>query len=531
MELGAVESQLRSAGAILVHPRLLRRVILAHRNLAGFGLQVPHGHCYGLGREQLAAIVGADELGAPVEQLPEQVVLIARPPPSRLAGQSSEQLLARFWRTVYHVRVHLELERVSSDGTLSEAMIRQRIDQLGQTEFDEIRAILKHDDLLLPPGGDREQYTEFVALYLELKYFAPVLLETTFPGLSDYQRVDEVIAQDIDAHGLLALACPAGAQPAATVVRGRAPSTTAGPASPSPRRGWLFRLRTPRSRRSAKRLIRAANAAKGKGNDVRSALLHTIAATALEPKEVQDRIRDDLRSLSARFNAALSPRGQRDSELEKVQHSSLFGILIEQAAESRAFRYPVEARLLYDLQLAAVAHERQQSAVDVITWARSRGRKPVVRPLPATREVRVARHVRDAASKVRHTRLEPPDRKLLAKVLRWATERADRNVRLALRPPLLEALSEVGLVPGNTVERLARDKLVEELLDRIVQRGFFAFTHLRDALSRNQLKLDDLSGGRELLTGDALLRIDRLLTTSLDGVYRGGEVYLRGLQR
>ncbi|MFO0755205.1 MAG: hypothetical protein U0359_01835 [Byssovorax sp.] len=89
----------------------------------------------------------------------------------------------------------------------------------------------------------------------------------------------------------------------------------------------------------------------------------------------------------------------------------------------------------------------------------------------------------------------------------------------------------MGLVPESAPERVARHKLVEELLDQAIAQGSLTLGPLRDALSRNQLKLHALGGPRELVCGDALLRADRLLARSLDGVYRGGEIYLRLLQK
>lgn len=89
----------------------------------------------------------------------------------------------------------------------------------------------------------------------------------------------------------------------------------------------------------------------------------------------------------------------------------------------------------------------------------------------------------------------------------------------------------MGLSPTSVPERVAQRKLVEELLDQAIAQGFLGIGHLRDALSRNQLKLKALSGPGELLFGDALLHADRLLSLSLDGVYRGGEIYLRLLQK
>jgi hypothetical protein len=61
--------------------------------------------------------------------------------------------------------------------------------------------------------------------------------------------------------------------------------------------------------------------------------------------------------------------------------------------------------------------------------------------------------------------------------------------------------------------------------------GFLGIGLLRDALSKNQLKLPDLSGPRELALGDALLLADRRLAGGLDGVHRRGEIYLRALQK
>src|SRR5205085_1760514 len=67
--------------------------------------------------------------------------------------------------------------------------------------------------------------------------------------------------------------------------------------------------------------------------------------------------------------------------------------------------------------------------------------------------------------------------------------------------------------------------------DRVVGSGFLTLGDLRDALSRNQLKLPDLTGPGEFFGGDPLLRANRGLAERAAGVYRRGEVYLRWLQR
>ncbi len=104
-------------------------------------------------------------------------------------------------------------------------------------------------------------------------------------------------------------------------------------------------------------------------------------------------------------------------------------------------------------------------------------------------------------------------------------------LRQRVRPQLVAVLDEVGLAPQNLPERVARSKLVEELLDQIGERGYLAMGHLRDAISRNNLKLPDLSRPRSFLEGDQLLQADRRLAIVLDGVYHRGEFYLRWMQR
>jgi hypothetical protein len=93
------------------------------------------------------------------------------------------------------------------------------------------------------------------------------------------------------------------------------------------------------------------------------------------------------------------------------------------------------------------------------------------------------------------------------------------------------SLSEVGFRPANVAERVALAKIVEELLDQATAHGHLGLGQLRDAISRNQLKMADLSGLPELIGADALLAADRRLAVAVDGVHRRGELYLRGLQK
>ncbi len=531
VDLPSVEERLARAPAapVLVDPRLLRRIIKRHRALPGIGLEVPHARCYAVRRDALLAIVSAAELGRAGASLPDEVILLARPTETELRHGAPEAVLTQLWRGAFHAAVHLEIERRVAAGALSAARIRERIHRIGETEFDEVRLVLRHDESLLPPHDDRETFTEFAALYLELQSFDPGLLDRLFPTLRDRARVDGAI--DVDPAPLLALTRPFGLPEVPERISSVPPSS----------RRRAERVQEPAPPRvpspvAMARLVGRAAVARRQGNDVRAALLD-LAAHAVAPPGKEDAAlaaaRADLDSLALRLERALWPERELTCASREAVLAAWTPLLLAlaRAGFRRTLRHTVSARLLLDLQNAAVARERPQSAVDLVEFALSLGRRPVVRPLPAAVEVRIVRCLRHAGQKLRFVAMDSASRHAFGSLLHHATERAEQSARAALRPRIIEALDAVGLTPKDAPERLARAKLTDELLDQAVHHGFLGIGHLRDAISRNQLKLESLSGPRELLVGDPLLKADRLLGISLDGVYRRAEIYLRTLQR
>jgi hypothetical protein len=527
MDLAALDQTLRhSAGAVLVDPGLIRRVIRRHRGAGGL---VPHGRCYVLPRDDFAGLVEGHERPYRLEELPDELILIARPAPRDLAGRSARDIATRLWRAVFHARVHQVLDRKVAAGGLDEAEVRRRIQLIGQTEFDEIRAILRHDDLVLPPHGDREVYIEFAALYLELRNFAPGLLVTTFPGLAPEGGADAAVGLDVDAAALLG-GKPSDVDEPASGTRLR--RTTAPTFSAPMAFGADPASVRPVSKRGHERLMRRADSWRQRGNHVRAALLAARAASVSDEslaRRAENAARDDMMALGRRVTRALRS-AESDSQGKGADWTALLYLLCDRAAAEPATGAAPESHLLYELQAAALAWEREERAVDVATWMLSWGKRPVVRPL-ATREVNVTRHLHEAERRLRNVRLPPADRKLLQKLLAWAAERADRNLRVALRPRVRDVLAKVGLEPRSTPEQLARHKLVEELLDEVVATGFLSFGSLRDAISRNYVKLDDLHDAGEFLEGDALIKADALFAVELDGIYQRSDFYLRGLQK
>ena len=159
------------------------------------------------------------------------------------------------------------------------------------------------------------------------------------------------------------------------------------------------------------------------------------------------------------------------------------------------------------------------------------GKRPIKRPLPSQRFVRIIRHLRSAVQKLTSARLSDEDRAHLTRLLDQALDEAEERIRNRFRPVLTAVLEDVGIRARNAPERVAFQKMIEEFLDRILAVGFVTFGDLRDTISRNQLKLPDLSDPQDFIRGDALLRLDRRLSTLLDGVYRQSEIYVRWLER
>ena len=494
-----VDEELARLGTVVVDARVLRRLIKTHRKLRGAGLLVPHEHHYVISRAALEPLLLRGDLAVELATLPDLLILVAGDRSTLAAPVPTPEAMTKLWRSMFHGHVHLAFERKLAASELTVPAIRERVNRIGQTEFDEIRSVLRQEDLLLPPIDEVGTYVEFVALYLELRYFAPEALARTFPALFDTEQVDATIALDLDGDALLAAARPPRApeRPLVNAVRARSVEPRLSFADPSARK--------------------ASAAARRKGNLARAAILAARAG------DLHD-ARADLEALSVKLAAAIGGAeiaGWSDGLLPIAAY----------AASERSLRFSPGARLLHDLQAACLIAEREIKIVDVMGWALSLGKQPVVRALPATREVRIAKRLHAALAKLPAAGVaEGTDRAQLAEVLHAMVEHADAHVRTVSRPKIEAALEAVGLQPHSLPERVAEKKLVDELLDRAVSVGRLSLPNLRDAVSQNDLKLPDLALG-ELRTGDQLLRADQVLGGSLDGVYRRGEGYLRVVQK
>ncbi len=493
--------------ALLIPSRVLRRVIKKHGGLTGIGLQVPHRKSYVIGRQNLLEIADYADLGLrPNRPLPDTLLLFPAPDLAKFRMQPPGAMLLEYWRLLFHARVHLAVRRARGDG---DAGVRERVGRLGQVEVDEVFSVLRQENLLPPSAHLRSSYEEFVAVFLELRCFAPHRLPHFFPAISDPQTLFRALDAEFDATALLAATRLAGAPD---------PLAMSGHSQESEGRAETNEAPSPPDDAAYGRLTRLSENAEKRGNLVRAALLRQKAGPAAATKGTAL-----VERMTARLQAAL---GVPENEIGVWRH--ILAKLVEPAAAGVWTR---EGRLLYDLQRACIDQERDVYAVDLVEWLVSWGRKPAVRLLPHQRQVNLVRHLRHAANRLASVRLPEADRKPALDLLHTAINRQEERLRDRFRPLLAASLDESGLHPASYAERVVRDKLIEEMLDRVVDRGFLTIGDLRDAVARNRLKLADLHGPGEFFLGDPLIRANRKLSISLDGVYRRGEIYLRWLQR
>jgi hypothetical protein len=507
MKVHELQQLLRDAepAAVLVSPRVLERVIQQVYQLPGVLYTIPHRYCFVVDRGLLFRHVEQDELNLDHDHLlPATVILLSRPQGETLSFQDRPALLRDYWRRLFHASVHLVLSRRTQEGRLEPEHVRSRIDVIGAAEFDEIRTVLQQDSHLLPAADDRAVYIEFCAVYLELRHFAPHLLNSHFPGIRDFTRIDALLVRDLDPNVLFARTRLKGAPDPV-------PPTDTGSEEAH---DFYFRL------------IRSAERASQGGNNVRAAIQRTRAArVAPVSLAAQTRIQAeaDIHRLVKRLQAALQL-----SDEEVIQWARVLPALLDKADQGNR---PVEAALLDDLQEVCIDHEREIYTLDLVECVQSGGRRPIKRPLPSQRVVRITKHLRSAVQRLAQARLSDTDREHLDQLLQGSLQATEERLRIRFRPLIENAFRDVGLQPTNPPEQTASRKVIEEILDRISAAGFLTFGDLRDTLSRNQLKLPDLDDPQSFIQGDPLLRLDRRLATLLDGVYRPSEVYTRWLER
>ena len=517
--LASVERAIRDAdpSAFPVASRIVRRVILNDVDLPTLIGRLPHRKSFVTSGGRAQSVVLNDELGLESNSaLPETVILLARPDEHELESMSADALREYYRRLHFHARVHVALDRRRAQGALTELIVAERLEEIGSSVFDEIRSVLEQEAFLLPPVSTVSVYIEFAAVFLELRYSAPDVVAAYFPSIDDFDRIERLLTRDVDLDSVLAFT--------GALVRTRPLETGELHRGPRKMRNRLIAAAPSDERRFGRHLRVAAQAAR-RGNDVRAGIVHTRASWT-ENAERAARARAlaaaDVQRLTKRLHKALG-----FSEHSAVVWQELLAVLLARSAQG--FWNPA-GRMLYDLQRVCLDFERDSYVVDLLSWLLSFGKRPLKRPLRAQREALMSKHLKTAEARIAKVLISEGEREQLGRLLHEANNCAEMRLRDRLRPVLQETLIEVGFLPQNVPERVSFRKIVEELLDHVVETGYFSMGEIRDAIARNNLKLDDVADPLELVAGDRLLRADRRLASRLEGVYQRGAIYLRLLQ-
>jgi len=511
------------ADAFLVEPRVVRRIIRELHGYARLSTRVPHTEVLVVAAAFVRRLAHPDELGLDdFESLPDPAILVAQPEEHEFEERPIQDLLQLMWQRLFHGCIDFELQHKIQVNELTRPVVQRLIDQLGQVEFDEALAVLVSELRLINTASRVEAFCEFCAVYQQMAMFYPDLLRVWFPSFADTGSVLGVISEHVDAQRLFEDSRLTGA-PVPDLTPGMANDETA---VAKERESWTDGLSWKPSARRHQRLMRAHDRWSERGNTVAaavSAMKASVAATSDEERAAARTQADtDMKTLASRLREALkfSERDLNDWEqsLGELLKNSVVGF------------WNSDKRLLYDLQKVCLDHERTIYQVDLVKWIVSRGKRPLRRPLTNIREVMMAKHLASCAGRLVSIRLSGGERARLSRLLHDAADLAEHQMRDRMRSTLRETINDVGLKPSSVPEQVALDKIVEESLDCITERGYLTMGYLRDAISRNDLKLPDLTDPQELIRGDHLLRTDDRLDVSLDGVYRRGEFYLRWLQ-
>jgi hypothetical protein len=504
----------RAAEVVFAAPRVVRRIIRADRDLPLSFARLPHRDIAVIESRRLAAL--AEDFWAFPPELAATVAVVARPDAGRFSGAERPALLREYWRLVFHALLDLSVAPAIDREPEGRGWHRV-MSWIGSTQFAEATAVLVQEGYLAPDPDDRLAAAEFIAVFLEFRVFRPDDVRVWFPSLDDPDELAERLSGLVDAEQTLERAIPPMLDPDASIP----PSARTSAASRSqPMVAWPAWLRT---RPAA--LRRRADRTALRGNFVRASLDEwqaTVRPLATGPTSTA-RLDRQVDAFARRLGWAL------DLDAASVDDATvLIRELVEQAKGSS---WAPQARLLYDLQKICVDSERESFRTELLRWLISFGRRPLATPLPCQRLVLIHRHAVAAASRIPSLGFPSSMRRRADRLMAAAVATTDAAAREPLRPRVETAMRVAGLVPACLVEEAAFEKLVDELLDAIMQRGFVSFGSVRDAVSRNELKLPDLRGLGEWLGGDPLLRVDARLAASLDGVYRPAPAYLSLMQR
>jgi len=507
--------------AYLIEARVVRRLVRKQAKHPSLAFALPHGDIQVVTSEEISETILPDELGLKEPlNCKVDVILLQLPNADQLEHWPDEELKLLLWRRLFHAHIDRELKHLQQPDAL--ALVQSQIDALGQVEFDEAHHVLRNEMRLTDPDSRVEAFREWISHYWEFSVFDPGRIDTWFPSMQQIDRVDQKMRLDLPIEQILERT----KIPGAASIEAQSREAQDEMVLKNTQKGWSIELTQGTSERKYLWHMRRRDRSTERGNTVR-AITSALRAARCAPSrnkraKAESTAESDLRLFVKRLREAIGFSATEDNEWHAV--------LLALAKNAIQGFWNSEKRLLYDLQKVCLDKERISYRVDLLRWITSFGHKPLRRPLYNLQEVQMAKHLASATARLVQVRLSGIERERLTNLLEQASHQADHQMRLRIREPLRKTLLGVGMTPSSFPEQVAMEKLVEDALDCISERGYISMGYFRDAVSKNDLKLPDLQGLREAWSGDRLLKADDRLDQVLDGVYRRGDFYLRWIQ-
>ncbi|MGB5734106.1 MAG: sulfite exporter TauE/SafE family protein, partial [Thiohalocapsa sp.] len=217
--------------------------------------------------------------------------------------------------------------------------------------------------------------------------------------------------------------------------------------------------------------------------------------------------------------------------LDPVTADEIRTLIGRLAAEDRRRYGSVPARaLLGDLQHVLSEGRSDYFRLRLLAWLFSLGRTRLREVLPFQSLLKALRSLETSRQRLEELLWPIADLERFGQALSVLTNRVSSRLDEQIGPRLERAMREADFVPRDHREVVAAQKMKLELLDVIKHRRHLKFTDVRDVVARNILRLPDPTID-EFFRGDRLRRFDRTASRALPGVYRPGELYIKGLQQ
>lgn len=216
------------------------------------------------------------------------------------------------------------------------------------------------------------------------------------------------------------------------------------------------------------------------------------------------------------------------SEQDKKTLIDLVEYLVERIEAKKEFGF--ERNLLFDLQFSYQKAIKQYFKLNFDGFFRSFGRNKLIAKLPFQQKINKIKYLRSVKKRIQKLKIRDKELKQFSQFVQQIIDKTNTQLKEEFNSILNEGFQKNQLIPQSSQEKVGFEKLKEELIDQMIERGRFRFSYLRDILSRNELKLPDLTL-KLIVSSDQLLSLDKYFRQHLFGVYTGGEIYMRILQR